>query len=84
MTIHENSKFYKIRMVFTRIRHGLLLYTLRNFLVRIGIDIQPYYRVQEGKEGCKEPRIKGDVEGYGIEQVGVDEIDVMDNWTHNS
>lgn len=79
MKIRENSRFYKVQMVFTRIRHGLFLFTLQNFLGRIGLDIRPYYWVQEGKQEFEEPKIRDDFKDYCIEQIGTDEIDIMDN-----
>ena len=79
MKIKEKSKFYKLHVVRNRIKYGLVLFTLRNLLTRIGLDIDPYYWVQEGMEECEEPRIRGNSEDYRIELINADEVKVMDN-----
>jgi hypothetical protein len=43
-----------------KIRHGLLLQSIRNQLAHIGIEISPYYLAQVGKYPIAEPRIRGD------------------------
>lgn len=64
MTLKEESKFYKFKLLFIRARHGLLLMTLRHLLVRIGVDIGMYYWVIEGSEAILTPEIKGDTNDY--------------------
>ena len=56
MKVAEKSKFYKIKLLWHRIRHGLFLFTLRNALTRIGLDIEPYYWYKEIKNGAEKPK----------------------------
>ena len=59
--ISKAQKFWKTA------RYGLILLAIRNRLARIGLDIKPYYWVQEEVEECKEPLIKGDSSEYFLE-----------------
>lgn len=59
-TISSTKRFWNI------INNGLLVYGIRNRLARIGIDITPYYWVQEEVEPCKEPIVHGKYEDYTV------------------
>ena len=37
-----------LKKIVSKIRYGLTLQSIRNMLIRIGIDISPYYWFQEG------------------------------------
>lgn len=56
------------------INNGLLLFGIRNRLASIGLDIDPYYYVQEEVEACKEPIIKGNQEEYSLRYLDIDEV----------
>ncbi len=56
------------------IRNGLFLFGLRNRLARIGIDIEPYYWVQEEYEPCEAPIINDDASKYAIRYLNLDEL----------
>lgn len=75
----EKQRFYKIRMVRNRIKNGLFLFTLTNFLTRFGLDIDPYYWDNEGLEPAKEPIIKDVSNTYEVVHVNADEIGIMHN-----
>ncbi len=75
----EKQKFYKIRMVRNRIKNGLFLFTLKNFLSRLGMDIDPYYWDKEGLNQCTEPIIKDASSNYKVVIVEADEIGIMNN-----
>lgn len=70
------SDFKKLQNV---IRHGLFLLFLRNQLARIGLDIKPYYWVQEEVEKCKKPIIKGDSSEFILKYFGPEEIKIIGN-----
>lgn len=74
----EKQRFYKIRMAWGRVRNGLFLFTLRNFLTRFGLDIAPYYWESEGLN-CKELKIKGNLSNYKVVHVKAEEIGIMHN-----
>jgi hypothetical protein len=56
------------------LQHGLLWHDLRNKLAKLGINIRPYYWVQEEFTTCKEPLIKGNVSEYSCKLLGVKEV----------
>jgi len=56
------------------VKNGLLLFGIRNRLALIGIDIRPYYWVQEEAEKCKEPLIKGKLNDYNVRFLTYDEL----------
>lgn len=51
------------------INNGLFLYGLRNRFANIGIDIDPYYWVQEEIEPCDEPIVKGGTSGFFLKDL---------------
>ena len=79
MKVAEKSKFYKTKLLWHRIRHGLFLFTLRNALTRIGLDIAPYYWYREIKNGAEKPEIRDSFKDYELYYIGLDEIGIMNN-----
>ena len=79
MQVAEKSKFYKIKLLWHRIRHGLFLFTLRNALTRIGLDIEPYYWYKEIKNGAEKPKIRDSFKDYELCYLGLEEIWIMNN-----
>ncbi|MEB8344490.1 GNAT family N-acetyltransferase [Flavobacteriaceae bacterium KMM 6898] len=75
----EKQRFYKIKMVRNRIKNGLFLFTLRNFLTRIGLDIDPYYWDEERLDQCTEPKIRDTSNTYEIVNVEADEVGILHN-----
>ena len=69
MAIAETSRFYKLKLVWMRIRYGLVLFSMRNLLSRIGIDIEPYYWVKEGHIRYSYPSIKGNEKEFSIKKL---------------
>jgi len=55
------------------LRNGLFVFGLLNRLEKIGIDISPYYWVQEEAKPCPEPVIKDDAL-YGIRYLNKEEL----------
>ena len=56
------------------VKNGLLLFGIRNRLALIGIDIRPYYWVQEEATKCEEPLIKGELNDYNVRFLTYDEL----------
>lgn len=73
----EKRRFYKVRMAWNRVRNGLFLFTLRNFLTRLGLDIAPYYWESEGLNHCKELKIKESLSDYEVVHIKADEVGIM-------
>ena len=65
----EKERFYRLKLIWHRIRHGLILYSLRNLLLRIGLDIGPYYLELEGMDRCAEPPLRDDASLYQLSDV---------------
>lgn len=62
----ETKPFYKTRLVLYRIRHGLVLMSLQNLLLRVGIDIGPFWIEREGLDLCQEPKLRDDPGQYRL------------------
>ncbi|MEX0315804.1 MAG: GNAT family N-acetyltransferase [Allomuricauda sp.] len=79
LKVKEESRFYKLRLFFIRIRHGLFLMTFRNILAKIGIDVGPYYLVQEGFGMMDKPKIKTAEDNYIFGFLTLEEIKSLKN-----
>jgi hypothetical protein len=62
----EDSRFYKLHLIRHRIRHGLVMHSFFNLLLRAGISINPYWIDEEGLHLCEEPGIRDDKSRYRI------------------
>ena len=56
----EAGRFYKLHLIRHRIKHGLILHSFFNLLLRVGISINPYWIDEEGLHLCEEPEIRDD------------------------
>lgn len=63
--------------IVTRLRHGLILQSVRNKLITIGIDISPYYWFQEGINMTKIPEIAGNSADYSTESLGPEDMQML-------
>ena len=63
--------------IMTRLRHGLILQSVRNKLITIGIDFSPYYWFQEGLSMAKIPEIAGNAADYSTESLGPDDMEML-------
>lgn len=70
----EASFFKKIK---SRVRHGMIMQSIRNKLITIGIDISPYYWYQEGANTTKIPEIPGTVSDYSVQTLGPDDMEML-------
>jgi hypothetical protein len=61
----KKSSFF--RRLFDKIRYGLILQVIRNQLAKIGIEITPYYWIQEGVNPAPVPEISGSFSDYTVE-----------------
>jgi len=77
MEIKKTEELSAIKRYWNIIQHGMFLFGLRNRLASLGIDIKPYYWVQEEVVDTKEPSIKGDVSDYHLRYISIDEIKVI-------
>jgi len=57
-----------------KFKHGLVMDSIRNQLARIGINIIPYYWVQEGMNPTEVPEIKGILSDYTVDFIEPEEI----------
>lgn len=70
----NNPKFSLLRRIWIKIRHGLVFQTIKNKLMKIGIEVLPYYWVQEGVNIIEPPRIKGNEKEFSTEFLDVEDI----------
>ncbi|RLD30030.1 MAG: hypothetical protein DRI75_01365 [Bacteroidetes bacterium] len=76
-SISVSKRFWNV------ITNGLLIFGIRNRLALIGLDITPYYWVQEEIEECQEPVIKGDPNEYIFRYLNFDEVILIANKVPN-
>ena len=62
----ETTRFYKLRLVLYRTRHGLVLLSIQNLLKRTGIDMGPFWIEREGLDLCQEPKLRDDASLYQL------------------
>lgn len=74
MEIKKNDNISTFKRFRNIISHGLLFFGIRNRLARIGLDINPYYWVQEEVEPCKEPIIRGDSSEFRLKYLSIKEF----------
>jgi GNAT superfamily N-acetyltransferase len=60
----EYKRFYKLFLIVHRVRHGLILHSFFNLLLRVGISVNPYWIDVEGLHLCTEPKMKDDAGLY--------------------
>jgi len=72
---HENKReVTSLDRIISKVKNGLLLNSIRNQLVRIGIIITPYYWVQEGINPTELPEINGIISDYTVEFIQAEDI----------
>jgi hypothetical protein len=74
MQIKESGKISKLRRFRNVIKNGMFLFGLKNRLARIGIEIMPYYWVQEEAEECGVPQIKGDISEFILRELSFEDV----------
>lgn len=74
MHLKETQKISTVKRVRNVIKNGMFLFGLKNRLARIGIEIMPYYWVQEEVIPCDVPMIKGDVSEYSLKELSFEEV----------
>lgn len=77
MDIVESRKISTPKRFWNVISNGLFFHGLRNRLARIGINIIPYYWVQEEVQQCEVPQIKGDVSEYKLRNLSLEELIII-------
>ncbi|NND52624.1 MAG: hypothetical protein HKN54_09455 [Flavobacteriaceae bacterium] len=79
MTTTGKKSPYSFKLFWQLLKHGLFLQALRYGLAKIGIDIMPYYWVQEEVIPTDEPKIKDDNEQFIFKPLDEDEINFILN-----
>jgi hypothetical protein len=62
------------KLFISKIKHGLILHSIRNKLAPIGIIISPYYWVQEGINHTEIPQIYGIISDYSVEFIEAEDL----------
>lgn len=70
----ETKRFYKSRLVLYRIRHGLVLMSIQNLLLRIGIDVGPFWIEREGLDLCQEPKLRDNKDLYQLRYLEIGNV----------
>jgi GNAT superfamily N-acetyltransferase len=71
----EKRKYYKLHLIWYRMRHGLFLMSISHLLRRVGIILLPYWIELEGLDGFTEPQPKDDESPYRISSLDSSEIE---------
>jgi hypothetical protein len=73
----KSSKVSFFKRIENKFRYGLVFQTLRNKLAKIGIEITPYYWVEEGISNLEIPTIKGELSEYFVEFINAKDIKLI-------
>jgi hypothetical protein len=74
----KRTEFPLLKKIHHRFRYGLALQTSSSHLLRIGIEISPYYLFQEGIYVKEIPEIKGIAADYSIEFLGPEVMKIIE------
>lgn len=77
MEIKKNQNVSILKRYYSVVKNGLFLFGLRNRFAAIGIDINPYYWVEEEYERCQTPTIKGDSAKYILKYLNISQIQLI-------
>ena len=77
MEVIKKTKISRIKWFWNIVRHGLFLHGVTNRLVHIGIEIDPYYWVEEGISGYDPPEINGNPLEYSIKYLNLEEVTLI-------
>ncbi|OUR90796.1 hypothetical protein A9Q87_12655 [Flavobacteriales bacterium 34_180_T64] len=77
MQTKEKKSPYNFKLIWGLLRHGLFLQGLRYGLAKIGIDIMPYYWVQEEYILSNKPEIRGESQDFIFKQLNAEELDYI-------
>lgn len=70
----KNREAKLLKKITDKIKHGLVLDSIRNQIARIGVNISPYYWVQEGMNPTEVPEINGIISDYTVGFIEPEEI----------
>ncbi len=68
---------YSVKLIWQLIKHGLILQGVRYAFAKIGIDIMPYYWVQEEASLSQKPLIKTDSQDFIFKSLNNEEIKLI-------
>lgn len=71
----ELTPLYKLKLLRSRAKNGLLLLTFQNILMRLGFDIDPFVVTQEKLDYCKKPNLKENANLYSFRTLSAKEIE---------
>jgi len=74
----KKSRVSLLKKIESKVRYGLTLHSIRLKLIRIGIDISPYYWFQEGVNITKIPEIQGITADYSFESLGPEDMKTIE------
>jgi len=78
---YKNIIISSFKRVGSKFRHGLALGAALSRLSKIGIEIIPYYLVQEGIDDSAFPKIKDDATKYSVSFFGLQEMKIIGETT---
>jgi hypothetical protein len=68
---------YSVKLIWQLIKHGLILQGVRYAFAKIGIDIMPYYWVQEEASLSQKPLIKTDSQDFIFKSLNNEDIKLI-------
>ncbi|NAY92776.1 GNAT family N-acetyltransferase [Muricauda sp. JGD-17] len=77
MKSKEEGRFYKLQLLFIRIKHGLFLFTLRSFFSKVGLDFMLFYWELEGTADLPEPGIREDGGNYKVVPLSREDLKML-------
>lgn len=73
------NEISKIKWLTNILRHGLFFHGILNRLTKIGLDITPYYWVQEGINNVKPPEIQENTSDFALKHLSLEEVKFVCN-----
>jgi len=73
----NSGEISQIRRISDKFRHGLVLQAIRNKLAGVGIELTPFYWVQEGINPTEVPVIKGTISEYMVRFLEDEEMKII-------
>ena len=74
----KKTRVSLFKKIASKVRYGLTLHSIRQKLIRIGIDISPYYWFQEGVNITKIPEVQGITADYSVESLGPEDMKTIE------
>jgi hypothetical protein len=78
-SLTKKNEISQFKRIINKFRYGLVLQVIRNMLTRLGIEITPYFWIQEGIVNIEIPIVEGIVSDYTVEFLDAKDMKIIGN-----